>query len=145
MYQGSQWPSVVFGNWLWKLITVLWMAVFKMIFLEHFQSKNTWVAILHFKYTLTFPWWAALMLRYNSDTTAEFHQVTGAGCWRNKFLCVTSKSPHKKDQTRHNYYQILFILKNKKVNNFYFSTLVSELYTLLVTINKNQNKGYFSS
>jgi len=32
-----------------------------------------------------------------------------------------------------------------KVNNFYFSKLLSELYTLLVTVNKNQNKGYFSS
>jgi len=58
---------------------------------------------------------------------------------------MTSKSPHKKDQTRNNYYQILFILKNMKVNNFYFSKLVSELYTLLVNINKNQNKGHFSS
>jgi hypothetical protein len=46
---------------------------------------------------------------------------------------------------RNSYYQMLFILKYKEVNNFYFSTLVSELYTILVTINKNQNKGYLSS
>jgi len=58
---------------------------------------------------------------------------------------MTSKSPHKKDQMRNNYYQILFILKNMEVNNFYFSKLSSELYTILVTVNKNQNKRYFSS
>jgi hypothetical protein len=145
MYQGTQWQNVLFGNWLWKLVTVIWMAVFTLIFLEHFQSKNICVAILHFQYALTFTQRAALTMRCHSDKTAEFHQVTGAGYWRNKFAWVTSKSPHKKDQTRNNYYQILLILKNMEVNNFYFSKLVSELYTFHITINKNQNKGYFSS
>jgi hypothetical protein len=45
---------------------------------------------------------------------------------------------------RNSYYQILFILKSMKVNNLYFSKLVSEIYTLLVTFNKNQNKVFFS-
>jgi hypothetical protein len=55
------------------------MAVFTLISLEHFQSKNICVAILHFQYTLTFTQRAALMLRCHSDMTAEFHQVMGAG------------------------------------------------------------------
>jgi hypothetical protein len=58
---------------------------------------------------------------------------------------MTSKSPHKKDQTRNNCYQTFFILKIMKANNLYFSKVVLELYKLLVTINKNQNKGYFPS
>jgi len=136
---------MVFGNWLWTLVTVIWMADFTWIFLEHFQSKNIWIAILHFEYTLTSPWWAALTLRCHSDITVEFHQVTGAGYWKKKFAWMSFKSPHKKDQMRNNYNQILFILKNMKVNNFYFSKLLSELYALLVTVNKNQNKAYFSS
>ena len=77
-YQGSQWLSVVLCNWLWKLITVIWMAVFTLIFLEHFQCKKIWVTILHFEYTLTFPWcWDVTVTYVQSFTKWRVQVIEG--------------------------------------------------------------------